>query len=113
MKKFYHLKESWYRDAVLSAEETLVDDIMIGDDKGEFRIRWDKFSEFGNLDVFVKIEIYDDAWGIFLNHFNLFEQLAWVIEDEEEIAPENIIDILKKLGYKDTTKRNREDDDED
>jgi len=101
-KGFYWLSKSWYRETTLAGTD-LIDEIMIGiydgqgGSNGEFAIRWQKSRYFKNKAI--KIEIFNDAWHLLREFKYLFQALSELKEPE----PNEIVELLKRLGFKDLT----------
>lgn len=114
---FYILSESWYASSSMASEKrqdsNFVDEIMVGlyysgdgGCDGEFAIRFSKI----NYEVYPRLEAYSDSWNILHRMPDFMKMLAKLDKDRRyrgNLPPskEKIIEELKKLGFKDLTKR--------
>lgn len=90
------------------AGREIIEQIHIGvqtrADRYEFTILFKKINDITG----VKVEIFDDAFYCFNLCSNLFSALAALkINNDHEISKDELISILKSLGYVDKTERER------
>lgn len=107
---YIHTTKAWYADHISVLDANVVDEVMIGlyerggGTEGEFAV---KFHMLGHNDVVPRIEIFQDAWGLFTEFSELFQILA-NLDDQESPettirSGEQLIKILDDLGFKDHT----------
>lgn len=102
MKTFIVSHETWYAKAskIFLPEINIVETHSEGGCAFEFNIVWKNIG----VGLFPKLEMFDDSWAAFREYPELFKQLAsW--ESIVPPQPENIIQILKDLGFEDVTER--------
>lgn len=103
-KGFYWLSKSHYGPANLGRDPDLKDELMIGNycedggTTGEFAIRW--FLLSGRITP--RLEAWDDSWMVLSGFTALIDQLGKFDSDRPE--PEDVVELLKSLGFKDLTK---------
>lgn len=99
IKGFYHRNASWYAETVRRAERDVTDSISIGmhfvsgGTAGEFLIEWN-----GTV---ARLNAFDDAWGALAECADFVAELKTL----EGATPQQVIDVLVRLGYQDLTKR--------
>lgn len=106
-RAFVVTREAWYADALLATDPEFSDEVMIGDypeeggTSGEFCIR---FVLLGGRMV-PRLEAYDDSWAMLAYCHDLIDALAhW---DDEKMTVQNLVTVLKNLGFADVTKREK------
>lgn len=103
-RKYVHLSKAWYGSTSLKdldcvdevwLEITSENDNLIG----EFGLRWYDLKD--GRPPTVKLEVFEDAFEALFQCKDLIDKLReW---DNKYIQPEQLIKILKKLGFKDVT----------
>lgn len=110
IRGFYHLSEAWYAEANFKDRtDGMVDNINIGfyspdgngGTTGEFTVRW---AELGGKLV-PQLCVFDDAWEALTYFSDLLRDMAVI--DNGNISPKGFCIILKRLGIKDLTPREK------
>lgn len=115
---YYILSESWYARTAMASQKqedpSFVDEIMVGlyygEDGGcygEFGIRFKRLGRYG---VYPRLEAYSDSWDVIEKMADFMKELAKIDRARKESegnppSKEQIIELMKKLGFKDLTKR--------
>ena len=102
-RSFIHLKHAWYADENLKGAD-FVDEISIQVEKSgglicEFNLRW--FNLGDGKPPAPRLEVFNDAWAGFLEHFADF--LQELGKRHSDASPDDIIAILNNLEIEDAT----------
>lgn len=73
-------------------------DSIEGGTAGEFAIVWHELAGSPSP----RIELFSDAWWLLTHHVDLFLALG---ELSEDATPAMVVEVLDRLGFADTTKR--------
>jgi len=106
-KAFIISHEAWYAKSPVNSSEPL--HIMVGfycpeGTMGEFSINWEKNG--------ILLKVYDDAWEVFSKMPELLQLLSRLSRQKYVPGIHEFAVLLEKLGFKDITKRNELEHDE-
>lgn len=103
IKAFILPHESWYKDAIDLVSE--LPHIQIGmyyrngSCDGEFKIVWDNIG--------IQLRAYDDSWEVLSNMPELIDLMGRIQIEELRPTIEEFAEMLKSIGFKDLTERER------
>lgn len=103
-RAFVITREAWYGNAVLpdGAQEVMIGDYPDeGGTSGEFAIRWEELC--GVMTPF--LVSYHDSWAMLAYCHDLVEALEPF--DGKEMTPQDLVTVLKDLGFADVTQREK------
>lgn len=66
---------------------------------GEFRIVWDN--------VGIQLRAYDDSWEVLSHMPELIDLMGWIQMEKLKPTIEEFAEMLKRIGFKDITDRER------
>lgn len=98
--------ETWYAETAVKPFEK--ESIIIGfyDEQGgaagEFRLEW---NEHG-----IQLKAFDDSWGALSRMPELLQLMDQLDIEKKETTVKEFAEMLRLLGYKDITKRDKRDD---
>jgi len=108
-KEYIWLSKAWYAETCLKGMKYKDDILIIYDDpdneiSGELAIRW--YSLGTNDQLSARLEVFDDAFKVMRELFYLLDELIALGTD---IQPEEVKQLLDKLGFNDITPFEREE----
>ena len=104
-RSYIILSSAWYAPTILEdvdySDEVLLS-IAEGHDLREVAIRWYPLSGHG---IGVRVEVFDDSWGVFGREPELFAILAKLEDEGDNLTAEVLAMELDDLGFVDATPR--------
>lgn len=105
IKSFTIPSEAWYKDVLnIMSEKPHIQIGMYyenGSTDGEFRIVWD--------DIGIQLRAYDDSWEVLSHMPELIDLMGRIQIEELKPTISEFAEMLKGIGFKDITKRERKD----
>lgn len=101
IKAFSIPSEAWYKDVI--SELPQIEIGMYYDDgstDGEFKIVWDNIG--------IQLRAYNDSWEVLSHMPELIDLMEQIKIEELEPTISEFADLLKGIGFKDITPRERE-----
>ena len=106
IRGFHWLSRAWYSSTGLRGAE-FEDEVMVGfyskdgGTYGEFAFRWMPIGGLSGLTP--QLQAFDDSWAALRECRDLLESMAE--HDNQSTSPEDFVEILLSLGFKDLTSR--------
>ncbi len=105
IKAFSIPSEAWYKDVIkIISEKPHIQIGMYyenGSTDGEFRIVWD--------DIGIQLRAYNDSWEVLSHMPELIDLMGRIQIKELNPTIEEFAEMLKGIGFKDITERERKD----
>lgn len=103
MKAFSIPNEAWYKDVVNTMSENPHIQIGMyyedGSTDGEFKVVWDEFG--------IQLLSYHDSWEVLSRMPELIDLMGRIQIEELEPTIEEFAEMLKGIGFRDITERER------
>lgn len=98
-------QEEWYSNLVASEKSNIYVGLLYEDDEDGYIN--EKFEFIWN-DIGIMFHAYNDSWDAFGEMQDLFELMSMIQAKKEEPTIHEFAEMLKNIGFKDATKRDKD-----